>query len=446
MKARVIFKLLTLIAISVVLLLVLASINGLTNERENRLHEVEQDIAGSYAEAQTVGGPIFEITYREYWTERNSGRDQENSALQTQLIYPETLTYDGTLSVQERYRGIFKANVYQSKGTLRGRVEFPTLDELDNEADLRIEVVSVNACFLISDSRGLPSVPALKWENQELEFKAGSALAYSKNGIHAELPDAANLFGNSVEFSTTLNLNGTRQLQFIPLAEENHFSLKSSWKHPSFFGDFLAENPTVSDDGFSADWHVNALACSAQQSINSGMHVDVQHFGVSLIDPISPHSLTDRALKYGFLFIFITFAAFFLFEMLQDLRIHPVQYGFVGLAQSIFFLLLLSLSEHVGFGISYALAGLSTIGLITYYLCHVMQSYKRGLSFGAFLALLYGVLFGLLQSEDHALVAGSILLFGLMTLVMFMTRKVDWYALTTKPGRMPETRFCEEPK
>lgn len=436
MKTRVLFKLLTLLGISVILLLVLASIDGLTRERKNRIDEVEQDIAGSYAEAQTVGGPVFEITYREYWTERNSSRDQTSSALQTQLIYPETLSYNGTLSVQERYRGIFKANVYQSKGTLNGHVEFPALDELNQGADSRIEVVGINACFLISDSRGLPSVPKLKWNNHAVEFEAGSALQYSKNGIHAELTDAAELLGTSIDFSTTLDLNGTRQLEYIPLAEENHFSLKSSWQHPSFYGDFLAENPTVSDDGFSADWHVNSLACSAQQIISNGKHVDVQRFGVNLMDPISPHSLTDRALKYGFLFIFITFSAFFLFEILQDLRIHPVQYGFVGLAQSVFFLLLLSLSEHMGFGISYGIASLATIGLIAYYLFHVMRSFKRGLSFGAFLALLYGVLFGLLQSEDHALVAGSVLLFGLMTLVMFMTRKVDWYALTSKPERV----------
>jgi inner membrane protein len=218
----------------------------------------------------------------------------------------------------------------------------------------------------------------------------------------------------------------------VPIGSENRIRLESSWPHPSFIGDFLATDRTVSDGGFDAAWNVNSLACSARQDVDAGKPNATQYLGVALIDPINPYPLTDRALKYGFLFIFITFAAFFLFELVKQLRIHPIQYGFVGLAQAIFFLLLLSLSEHLGFGLSYFAASAATICVICIYLCSVLKGLKRGLLFGAMLGVLYGALYGLLLSEDHALVAGSALLFGLLALAMMATRKLDWYALSER--------------
>jgi inner membrane protein len=152
---------------------------------------------------------------------------------------------------------------------------------------------------------------------------------------------------------------------------------------------------------------------------------------VEFIDPVNIYSMTDRALKYGFLFVFLTFAAFFLFEILRSLQIHPVQYGLVGLAQSFFFLLLLSLSEHIGFTASYLIAATATVGVISAYLCSVLQTARRGLLFGGSLGGVYLALYGLLQSEDHALLAGSTLLFGLLALTMLITRKINWYA----PGK-----------
>ena len=434
MGRKMLFKLLILGGISLVLLAVLGLIDGLAQERKGRLDAVELDIANSYAGMQQFGGPVFKVTYRAFWTdhlyneEKDVWYDKEMSAVRSRLVFPSSCTYDGTMSVEERRRGIFKANTYQSKGRLSGRVDFPSFESLSWQENVQTELVSVDACFIVSDPRGLPTIPVLQWNDQTLSFSAGSALSRLDEGIHAEVPNPEDVFGQRFDFSTDLELNGTRQLRFIPIAEENHITLKSEWPHPSFFGDFLPDGRDVSAEGFSANWNVNALASSARQNLENGNSY-VQSFGVSLMDPIGLYSLTDRALKYGYLFIFITFAAFWLFEVLAALRIHPVQYSFVGLAQAIFFLLLLSLSEHIGFGVSYGLASLATIGLIVLYVCHILHSLVRGLLFGAMLALLYGVLYALLQSEDHALVAGSALLFGLITLVMMLTRKVDWYAL-----------------
>ncbi|MBN2163696.1 MAG: cell envelope integrity protein CreD [Pontiellaceae bacterium] len=439
MQWRVGIKLIVLGGIALILLFILSSIGGLTMERRQRQYEVERDIAGSYAGEQKISGPVFTLVYRETWNERlysaskDGWYDKERSEERTVLVFPESFSYEGGMAVQERYRGIFKANVFQSEGLLSGAVTFPLLEPLAEKEASRVELISASAGFMIADPRGISHVSALSWNNRPLKVEAGSLLSNASSGVHAELPDPESLAGQTFDFSMDLDLYGMGSLTFVPIGSENCIRLNSSWPHPSFIGDFLATDRTVSDDGFAAEWNVNGLACSAQQAMLDGAPSRMQQMGVSLIDPVNPYPLTDRALKYGFLFIFITFSAFFLFEMLEDLRIHPVQYGFVGLAQAVFFLLLLSLSEHVGFGISYGLASLATIGLISFYLCNVMRSARRGLSFGALLSLLYAALFALLQSEDHALIAGSVLLFGLMAGAMLITRKVDWYAIGVKP-------------
>ncbi len=439
-RGRIFLKLLVLGMVSMVLMMVLSSIKGLAHERKDRMLEVQRDIAGSYAGSQRIAGPVFVVSYREFWPERlynkekDTWYDKEINKLETSLFYPETLSYEGSMSVQERYRGIFKANVFQSEGRLHGQVLFPTIETLRSKQDSRIELVSAHACFLISDLRGITHVPEFKWNDSILEVASGSDLDEAGEGIHAKLPDVAALFGGVFNFEVNMDIHGMGQLEFVPLGAENQVRLASEWPHPSFIGDFLASERSVSEEGFTAEWNVNGLACSARQELDSGGDGYIQRLGVNLIDPVNIYPLTDRALKYGFLFIFITFSAFFLFEMLAGLKIHPIQYGMVGLAQALFFLLLLSLSEHIGFGLSYLIASAATIDVVTIYLCSVLKGFRRGVFFGGVLAVLYGALYALHQSEDHALLAGSTLLFGLMALVMMLTRKLDWYALADRQG------------
>jgi len=435
---KVLLKVVVLGGISGFLLIALASIGGLTLERKHRLQEVRRNIAESYAGPQRILGPVFSVEYREIWTgrfynkEKESWYEKEMAATRHAVVYPKQLEYKGSLRVQERYRGIFKAHVYQSKGQIKGSVEFPEVGTFREEQDSIIELLSAKACLLIGDPRGISTAPVFSWGDEKLEVEPGSALKADGLGVHAELPEVGSLSGQSFDFEMDLDVHGMGRFEWVPIASENRIQITSPWPHPSFIGDFLATDRTVSDSGFSAEWNVNGLACSAQQEMDAGKLGKVQFLGVDLIDPVNPYPLTDRALKYGFLFVFITFAAFFLFELVKQLRIHPIQYGFVGLAQAIFFLLLLSLSEHIGFGWAYLSASAVTIGVIALYLCSVLKGVKRGLLFGGVMAVLYGALYGMLQSEDHALVAGSVLLFVLLAVVMLRTRKVDWYALGAK--------------
>lgn len=252
-------------------------------------------------------------------------------------------------------------------------------------------------------------------------------------------------------FTLALNLRGTSGLKIFPLADNLKMELASNWQHPGFDGRFLpvpGESQHIGADGFRAKWEVSSLASNAparllQTSSNPNgctKAVCLDSFEVRLIDPNNIYQQSGRALKYGFLFIGITFMAFFLFEMLARLAIHPAQYTLVGLAQSMFFMLLLGLSEHIAFAAAYAIAATACVALIGYYLGQVMRGAWRGTGFAALLGACYAALYGLLVSEDNALLMGSLLLFALLAAAMLFTRKFDWYGVTTPEMNLDRTQ------
>lgn len=218
-------------------------------------------------------------------------------------------------------------------------------------------------------------------------------------------------------------------LSVVPVGDDTHIALRSSWPHPSFSGAFLPNERRVDAQGFDARWAVSSLASDAQRQLRSDGAVESQAVTVSLVDPVDTYTQADRASKYGVLFVLLTFVGFILFELIKSLRIHPLQYLMVGLALAIFFLLLISLSEHIAFWKAYLVSAVACIGLQAVYLANVLGHWKRGLGFAALLTVLYGALYGLLVSENNALLMGSLLLFVILALAMWVTRRVDWYAL-----------------
>jgi inner membrane protein len=231
-----------------------------------------------------------------------------------------------------------------------------------------------------------------------------------------------------------------RSLAFVPIGKTNVVQLRAAWPHPNFGGRFLPQTKQSDEHGFSARWEVSHLASRNSDLLQRGLKdpSSLETFDVSFIEPVNIYQQAERAVKYGVLFIALTFAAFFLFEILKDLRIHPLQYGLVGLALAVFFLLLVSLSEHVTFLYAYLAASVSCVLLIGYYLSHVLGGWRRGAAFAVKLALLYGVLYGLLLSEDNALMLGSLLLFVALAAIMVLTRRIDWYRLGTSKKALPE--------
>lgn len=234
-----------------------------------------------------------------------------------------------------------------------------------------------------------------------------------------------------------LGVLGTSEFNVIPVGRESQVSLSSNWASPGFVGKYLPVRHEISAKGFTAQWAVSFFSTNLEESLHHCSGADTgdcaefysRVLGVNFTDPVDQYLKTDRAIKYALLFITLTFGGFFLFEVLKRLAVHPIQYGLVGAALALFYLLLLSLAEHVGFGVAYIISSTACVTLIGLYVSAILGNAWRGLGFGAALAMLYGTLYALVSAEDYALLMGSALLFGLLATAMMLTRKVDWFAL-----------------
>jgi inner membrane protein len=239
--------------------------------------------------------------------------------------------------------------------------------------------------------------------------------------------------GKTNSFELALLLQGTQALEYVPVGKQTTIRMRSEWPHPSFQGQFLPETREVTAQGFDATWRTSHLASGIESPLRGCLAgrgaCRTSTLGVSFIEPVNVYLQTERAAKYGFLFVAVTFLVFLLFELLKDLAIHPVQYGLVGVSLAMFFLLLLALTEHVPFAVAYVVASGSCIGLLAFYVSFVLRSVRRAAGFTTLLSALYGALYVLLRSEDMALLLGALLLFGILAAVMVVTRKVDWYRI-----------------
>ena len=341
-----------------------------------------------------------------------------------------TAIYRGSAS----WRGIFPVTVYTSHHETQGRFLIRSIER--KSPDSQITPGQPLVLMGVSDARGLLSAPTLKLGGVPLSVAQPPMGSQAPLPL-AALPDAALLKpGAELAFSLVFDLAGTGRVGWVPLADENRFHLASPWPHPSFGGDFLPRTRSVSAAGFEASWQVPALSTQAQrqfaQMVRQGPRepgAEMDSLSVSLPDPVDVYRLSERATKYGMMFIVLTFAAFFALEMVKRWRIHPMQYLMIGAALVLFFLLLLSMAEHMAFAWAYLLASLSCIGLLGHYLRHVLGGWRPGLAMSSLLVALYGVLYGILVSEDNALIMGTLLLFGALATIMLATRKLDWYGV-----------------
>ena len=333
--------------------------------------------------------------------------------------------------------------MYESAGGWQGEFVVPV--NLGLEADpARITLGKPYLSLGLSDVRGLRASPEITWNGQALVTASGSRLDAVGEGVHALLPPLDLDKLRTFKLTMKLKFAGTSGLAFVPLGKSTSVQLSSSWPHPNFGGRFLPVARQIDASGFSATWETSHLASRNGALLKGAASpernvVAFEAFDVTFIEPVSIYLQAERAVKYGVLFIAITFAAFFLFETLKELRIHPLQYAMVGLALSTFFLLLVSLSEHVAFAVAYGIAATACVLLISYYLSFVLGGWRRGAAFGAKLLVLYSVLFGLLLSEDNALMLGSLLLFAVLAAVMILTRRVNWYGAPANVGAAPAT-------
>ncbi len=463
MKYPLIGKLMALAAVVATLAMALGAVDGVSVERQRRQMEAQQSVADSLAASQTLLGPLLRRQCTESWSridgEGKAAKQVDEHRDFTQLLWPRKLQVRTRATVEPRYRGVFKVNGYLSRSTLTAdwsTTALPVVASNGDRSKAQIRCEAATVAVALGDARGVRSAVILV-DGKSMAVMPGSGMPASAHGLHAvvqdrESPDAP------MHVEITLALAGTGSLAWAPVGDESTVQAESDWAHPSFAGHFLPISREVSAKGFEAQWQVSALATTAQQAVRSGGGICelndsgavqqasaaanakspcVDTFGVLFIDPVNSQVLSERAIKYGLLFVVLTFVCVALVEVMRQLRVHPVQYLLVGCALTVFFLLLLSLGEHVSFGIAYFCASAACTALLTFYGCHLLRGVRHGLAFGATIAGLYGALFALLQLEQTALVLGSILLFAVIAAVMVATRRVDWYALAQQLQQAP---------
>ena len=448
---RLLLRFLTIGGLVLLLLIPLMMIRGTISDRERYRAQAVERVSQSMAGPQQLVGPLRVVPWkatRKVNATNANGQPEIRDEVTEGYLYqtPKRLSVEGGLKPDKRRIGLYDVRVFQLKATVKA--EF---DELPLTPVLGREYGEPYVVLGVADVRGFVGTPNLKVDGRPLALESGTgAMADRMSGMHAILPKSDTALPAS-RSEMELTLAGTQSLGIAPLGDSNHIALHSAWPHPLFGGRFLPNDRKIGADGFSASWEISSLASAAQSQLATGggkltrrdsnayaqselpsedSNSALDSVDVSLVDPVDVYTQADRASKYGILFVVLTFVGFALFELIKRLPIHPLQYLLVGLALAIFFLLLLSLSEHIDFWKAYLVSAIGCIGLQFVYLSGVLKSWLRAAGFATMLTALYGVLYGLLISEDNALLMGSLMLFGILAVIMWVTRRIDWYDLS----------------
>ena len=413
------FKLVVIAGLLLSFLIPVALIDGLVLEREQRRNQAITEIHGSWANHQLVAGPFLVVPVRTTTGTVNA------------YFLPEALRIDAQMGTEIRHRGIYSAAVFKSDISLSGRFSCPDFSRF-TPAPESIFWDRASIYLAISDMRGVGEAVRLDWDGQAMSMDAGtSTLPELSSGVMATVAVDPRRFGAiGRSFSLTLNLKGSQRLSLLPVGKVTTASIRSPWPAPSFRGNFLPEARTVGPNGFSATRKVLDINRGLPQAwIGDRREIRSSAFGVDLSILVDNYRSALRATKYAILFVFSAFVAFFFIEFLQDKRIHPIQYLLIGCATIMFYLLLLSLSEHVRFSAAYFAAAFAVVILVGTYTHGVFARRRITSAVTLIYSGLYAYLFSLLRMEDYSLLLGSLGLFIALGLIMHLTRKVDWYKL-----------------
>ena len=418
------------------------------NDREDRRDEVVEEISSKWGRDQTIYGPVLTVPYHHTIVNRSSnGRSSTTKKTQFLHFLPDNLEINATVVPEMKYRGIFETVVYKSVLKIRG--SFGDLDwDLARVEETEILKERASLCIGIPDVRGIREATSITFLGQKLEAKPGLP---TQEVLSSGISGLINLKDDngSMVFDIELHLDGSSSLAFSPLGKTTSIEMNSPWTTPSFDGAFLPLEKNIGTDGFSAFWKVLHLNRSIPHAWtgaapSSGGGANWKNgqlfagpanilgdfaFGVKFYLPNDVYQKTTRMAKYAILFLVFGFTSFFFTEILQKAQVHPIQYLLIGFAILVFYLLLLSLSEHFGFDRAYLVSTAAVVFLIGSYASAILSSQKLAISVSAVLSILYGYLYVILQLESYALLMGSLGLFGALTLAMFFTRKIDWYSL-----------------
>jgi len=430
-------KLFAIGIIILVLLIPVNMVNKLIEERKHRQYSAMVEVSSKWGGPQEIIGLVLTVPYYTY-KKVYEGNDQYR--LEESMHYahflPENIDIDGEILPEIRHRGIYDVIVYRSKLQLKGKFKFPKFTDWKiPEKDIIWDEAFVS--LGISDLRGIQEGVILNFIGEEYTFNPGiESNEVIKTGISSRvnLPHADSL-KHDLSFALDLALNGSSNINFVPVGKSTNVSIHSKWTSPSFDGAFLPDNYEITNDSFTANWNVIHLNRPYPQSFRgSTQGIKESAFGVKLIVPVDEYQQSMRAAKYASLFIVLTFLIFFFIQILNKVRVHSIQYIIVGLALCVFYILLIAISEHVSFMISYIISSISIIGMITFYAHSIFKNSGLTRLIGVTLTALYSFIYIIIQSVDYALIMGSLGLFIVLAVVMYLSRKIDWYAINSKPS------------
>jgi inner membrane protein len=446
MRTSAIARLVVMGALLVALLLPLSMVQSVVSERASRRGSVVDEVSATWGGVQTVGGPVLAVPYHYAWTDSDG---KPKSGMAQAFFLPDVLDIKGTMEPQVLQRGLFEVIVYKAHLTMTGRFVRPDFTAI-KPGPAQPEWEDATLSIGVADPRGIAKRVVLTWNGGDVAVVPGSeSTGLFTSGLHAAAGGlSATADGESIPFALDLDVNGSRELKVLPAGSETTVQLTSTWPHPSFVGAPLPVFRDASRAGFTGRWNVPYFGRGypprwTSIGLDPGQmksRADASAVGVSLLQPVDIYQQAERAVKYAALFIVMTFVVFFLWEIVRSRLLHPIQYLFVGFAMCVFYLLLVSISEHIGFDFAYASAAGATTLLIAAYSVYVLGGVMEGGLMGLGLSTLYGFLYLLLRLEDYALLAGSVGLFAMLALLMYATRRVNWYELRLGAASIQEHR------
>jgi len=419
--------------LGLIIVLTLASIipsfmiKSLINERKDRNQDVINEIGSKWSQEQTITGPIISIPFKQYSVDNTGARTYSTEYMH---FLPDQLDIKTEVFTEIRYRSIYETILYNSQIVISGSFSrFPTEGINTSSTDILWNgaVISLG----ISDLLGVVEIAESIFDSTIISMEPGivASKIYS-SGISTKIPISDEEKEYLFEF--VLKLRGSHQISFVPVGKQTNVSMSSNWPGPSFDGAYLPVERSINTNGFTADWRVlNFNRAYPQYWTGDNYYSELANssFGVKFLVAVDIYQESMRAVKYSFMFVALTFFAFFFSEVMNKTSVHPIQYLFIGMGIILFYILLISISEHLDFDTSYLISSLSVIFLITGYAKSILR--KKSLSFmvGGVLVVLYIFFYTLLQLEDYALLIGSIGLFIVLSVIMYMTRNFDWYSI-----------------
>ncbi|OLY93766.1 inner membrane protein [Cnuella takakiae] len=446
-KSKLLVKGVMILVLVLVLLVPTVFIANLIEEREARQEEAVKEVSAKWAGRQNLAGPVLVLPYMSTTQGDSAGKKQAQR--QEAYFLPDELTVDATINPQERSRGIFKVILYDVQNKLSGRFDSLPLQKLQlDTASILWKEAYVQ--FSLSDPKGLNEELRLKWNNQELVFGAAAPGTGGESRLVAPLRLSGPADVQRVQFSGQVHLNGAQSLYLTPVGRSTTFKVNSTWPHPSFDGAILPQQSSIANNGFTASWKsLGHNRSFPQQWLHTRFRTAINDpsteiyrlpdttgetvyqlgkdaFGVQLFVPVNGYQKTMRSIKYAVLCILLTFCAFFLVETANNRSVHPFQYALIGVALVLFYLLLLSFSEYIGFNWAYIIAATATAALIGWFVRGLLASGRLAFILSMILVLLYTYVFTILQLQDYALILGSVGLFITLAVIMKYARKFQW--------------------